>query len=296
MNQKPGENPAERDDARDHARDRESDLDGRAEKELPVEAEVWAEAEAEEELQAEAAVEAETVAEAEVDTEAEWWQEPGMPWNKKPGKADYWCLGWLGFIGVFGMAMIPLRAWLLGLSPEMMLALTGSRLGAASTGALAAVGEAPGWIWYLLIGSLVAIKFDWVYWWAGKLWGRGMLDVYAQQSARTARNIDRVDRWTQKLGWFGIFLAYLPIPLPIALVVFIMSGATGMKLRTFMVLNFIAKTVWNLGYFALGYAIGEPVVYVLEQYQKVAGWVAIGLVVVIMASVFYKQSKNPAPK
>lgn len=88
-----------------------------------------------------------------------------------------------------------------------------------------------------------------------------------EQSARTARNVERVERWTQKLGWFRIFLAYVPIPLPIALVVFIMSGATGMKLRTFMVLN-CAKTVWNLGYFALGYAIGEPVVYVLEQYQK----------------------------
>lgn len=224
--------------------------------------------------------------------EKEWWEEPGMPWNKKPGKADYWCLGWMGFIGLFGMAMIPLRAWLLGLDPQVMLALTGSRLGAATTGAVAAVGEAPNWIWYLLIGSVVAIKFDWVYWWAGKLWGRGMLDVYAEQSPRTHRNIQRVERWTTKLGGVGIFLAYLPIPLPIALVVFVMSGATGMSLKKFMVLNFISKTVWSLGYFALGYSIGEPVVFVLEQYQKVANWIAIGLVVVIFASVFFKQSKD----
>ncbi|WIM68026.1 DedA family protein [Corynebacterium breve] len=224
--------------------------------------------------------------------ETEWWEEPGMPWNQKPGKADFWCLGWIGFVGVFGMAMIPLRAWLLGLDPPIMLALTGSRLGAASTGALAAVGDAPGWIWYLLIGSVVAIKFDWVYWWAGKLWGRGMLDVYAEQSQRTARNIERVEKATQKLGWLGIFLAYVPIPLPIALVVFIMSGATGMKLSKFMVLNFISKTIWSLGYFALGYAIGEPVVFVLEQYQKVANWFAIGLLVVVFASVFFKQNKE----
>lgn len=235
---------------------------------------------------------AEETAEAQAENEPEWWEEPGMPWNKKPGRADYWCLGWIGFIGVFGMAMIPLRAWLLGLDPQVMLALTGSRIGAASTGALAAVGEAPNWIWYLLIGSLVAIKFDWVYWWAGKLWGRGMLDVYAEQSPRTHRNIQRVERWTSKLGWVGIFLAYVPIPLPIALVVFVMSGATGMGVRKFMVLNFISKTVWSLGYFALGYAIGEPVVFVLEQYQKVANWIAIALVVFIFVSVFFKQAKN----
>lgn len=51
----------------------------------------------------------ENPAEAETEPEKEWWEEPGMPWNKKPGKADYWCLGWLGFI-IAGMAMIPLRA------------------------------------------------------------------------------------------------------------------------------------------------------------------------------------------
>lgn len=104
------------------------------------------------------------------EAEREWWEEPGMPWNSKPTKEDYWCLGWFGFVGIFGLALIPLRAWLLGLEPPILLALTGSRIGAASTGALASIGEASGWIWYVLIGSLMAIKFDWVYWWAGKLW------------------------------------------------------------------------------------------------------------------------------
>ena len=74
-------------------------------------------------------------------TEQQWWEDDGLPWNGKPTKADYWCLGWFGFVGIFGLAMIPLRAWLLGLDPPILLAVTGSRVGAASTGALAAVGE-----------------------------------------------------------------------------------------------------------------------------------------------------------
>lgn len=231
---------------------------------------------------------------ASTQPEPEWWEQPGLPWNTKPTKADYWCLGWFGFVGVFGLAMLPLRAWLLGLDPQIMLAITGSRIGAASTGALAAVGEADNWLVYLLIGSLVAIKFDWIYWWAGKLWGRGILDVQAQNSKRMARNIARVEKWALKIGWIGIFLAYLPIPLPIAFVVFVLMGMTGMKLWKFMVLDFIAKTVWSLGYFALGHAIGEPVVFVLEQYAKVANWIAIGLIVVIMFGVFRNQAKNQA--
>ena len=147
-------------------------------------------------------------------TEQQWWEDDGLPWNGKPTKADYWCLGWFGFVGIFGLAMIPLRAWLLGLDPPILLAVTGSRVGAASTGALAAVGEAPHWLLFLLIGSVVSIKFDWIYWWAGKLWGRGILDVQAANSPRAGRNIARVEQWAVKLGWLGIFLSLIHISEP----------------------------------------------------------------------------------
>lgn len=228
----------------------------------------------------------------ETTAEKEWWEEDGLPWNDKPTKADYWCLGWFGFVGIFGLAMIPLRAWLLGLDPPIMLALTGSRVGAASTGALAAVGEAPNWLWFLLIGSIVNIKFDWIYWWAGKLWGRGILDVQAANSPRAAKSIARVEKWAIKLGWLGIFLAYVPIPLPIAFVVFVLMGMTGMSLWKFMVLNFISKTIWSFLYLGLGWWIGEPVVMVLEQYAKVANWIAIVLLVVVFFGIFRNQNKK----
>ncbi|GAA1177904.1 SNARE associated Golgi protein [Corynebacterium glaucum] len=240
----------------------------------------------------EAAAEAPIEAAVEAPAEKEWWEEEGLPWNSKPTKSDYWCLAWFGFAGLFGLCMIPLRAWLLGLDPPIMLALTGSRVGAASTGALAAVGEAANWWIYLLLGSLVAIKFDWVYWWAGKLWGRGILDVQGANSERAAKNIARVEGWAVKLGWLGIFLAYVPIPLPIALVVFVLMGMTGMPAWKFMLLDFISKTLWSLLYFGLGWIIGEPVVYVLEQYAKVANWIAIGLIVVVFIGVYRNQSKK----
>ena len=224
--------------------------------------------------------------------EEQWWEQDGLPWNGKPTKADYWCLGWFGFVGLFGMAMIPLRAWLLGLDPPILLALTGSRVGAASTGALAGVGEAPHWLLFLLIGSLVNIKFDWIYWWAGKLWGRGILDVQGANSKRAAKNIKRVEGWARKLGWLGIFLAYVPIPLPIAFVVFVLMGMTGMPLWQFMVLDFVAKTLWSFIYLGLGWWIGEPVVFVLDQYAKVANWVAIALIVVVMVGAFRAQAKK----
>ena len=44
-------------------------------------------------------------------------------------------------LGVFGLAMLPLRGWLLGLNPPLLVALTGSRSGTAALGALSAHGE-----------------------------------------------------------------------------------------------------------------------------------------------------------
>ena len=150
----------------------------------------------------------------------EWWQEEGMPWRQKPTREDYWCMGWIGFMGLFGLAMLPLRGWLLGLNPPLLVALTGSRSGTAAMGALASQGLADNWMWYLLAGTIMSIKFDWVFWWAGKLWGRGMIEVWAGQSPRAAKNYARAERWAQKLGWLGMFVAYVPIPLPLMQVIF----------------------------------------------------------------------------
>ena len=32
------------------------------------------------------------------DDDSPWWDDPGMPWKHKPGKSDYWCMGWIGSV------------------------------------------------------------------------------------------------------------------------------------------------------------------------------------------------------
>lgn len=219
----------------------------------------------------------------------EWWDSPGMPWKHEPGRADKQCMGWILFMGLFGLAMLPLRGWLLGLNPPLLVALTGSRSGTAAMGALTSQHLAPHWWLSLLFGSLMSIKFDWVYWWAGKLWGRGMIEVWAGQSKRANRNYERAERWAHKLGWVGIFVAYVPIPLPLMQVIFVLAGATGMGWKKFMVLDFISSTLWLAGYFALGWWVGEPAVQLLKQYARIANYVAIALVVFIIASTMWAQ-------
>ncbi len=222
----------------------------------------------------------------------EWWDDPNMPWRHKPTRSDLACMGWIGFMGLFGLVMLPLRGWLLGLNPPLLLALTGSRSGSAALGALASVGDYLAWWWPMLAGSLMSIKFDWVFWWSGKLWGRGMIEVWAGRSDRAARNFARAERVAQKFGIFGMFVAYVPIPLPLMQVIFVLAGASGWSWKKFMALDFLASTVWLIAYFLLGWAVGEPAVQLLKGYAKIANYVAIGLVVLVIGTTIWNGRKK----
>ena len=226
------------------------------------------------------------------DREPEWWEDPSLPWQHKPGRSDVACLTWIGVFGLFSLAMLPLKGWMMGHSVPALVALTGGRTATAGLGSLVRVGEYVEWWWPLLAGTLMSITFDWVYWWAGKLWGRGLISVWSGQSERASRNYAKAERWALKLGALGMFVAYVPIPLPIMAVVFVLAGASGMSLKRFIALDAASCLVWLLGYFALGYAVGEPAVYLLTQYARIANYVALGLVVAIVVGSVVNSSRK----
>lgn len=223
-----------------------------------------------------------------------WWEEDGMPWKKEPGRADYACMAWFGVVAVFSLILIPTRAWLLGVAPDWLAMITGGRTAVAASGALAGVGQMGHWPVVLAVASLLSLKFDWIYWWAGRLWGRGIIEVWAGQSARAKRNYDRAEGWANRLGPLGFFIAYVPVPLPLMQVVFVLSGAANMSLRRFLIYDYIASTIWLVFYFWLGWQLGEPAVEVLNWYARIAGYVAIALLVVVIGSSVMTARKKAA--
>ena len=122
-----------------------------------------------------------------------WWEADGMPWGaRKPGRKDITCLVLIVAIAVYGVAMMPLQPIMLGFTPHLLAAL-GSRTGAIMVGALAATGD----LWWpvlLVVGSIMAMKFDLVFWWAGRLWGRGLIDMWSGRSPRAAKRNARAER------------------------------------------------------------------------------------------------------
>lgn len=219
------------------------------------------------------------------DTEPEWWQDDRLPWKGKPGRQDLLC--WAGFslTGVYALVLLPFRPVLLGANPYLLAALGGSRTSVVTIGALAATGHG-WWPLGLLLGTFGVVKFHPLYWWAGKLWGRGLVEVVAGRSARAARNAARAERLAHRYGWLAILATYV-VPLPSA-VVYASVGAAGMSLRRFLLIDVLGAVATRGLYLYLGYRLGQPAVDVVEVIARYSLWLSLGLLVVVFVNVWWQ--------
>jgi membrane protein DedA with SNARE-associated domain len=222
----------------------------------------------------------------------EWWDDPRMPWKGKPSRSDLWC--WIGFslTGVYALVLLPLRPVLLGANPYLLAALGGSRVSAVTIGALAATGVGF-WPLGLLLGTFGSVKFDPLYWWAGKLWGRGLLEMVSGRSPGAARNAARAERLAQRYGVLAIVITYL-IPLPSA-VVYATVGAAGMRLRRFLLTDVLTAAVTRGLLIWLGYSIGEPAVRVLELIARYSWYLSLVLLAGVVLSMVRQSRSRRTP-
>ena len=222
--------------------------------------------------------------------DAEWWDDPGLPWRHKPTRADAWCLGLMGFVTVYALVMLPLRPLLLLHAPQVLGAL-GYRTGLVMEGALARVGD-PHWWWVLALAGLGSVKFDWIYWWAGRLWGRNILDTFTRgRSERTRRNYEKAWGLSRRFESLAIVLTFLPIPLP-AGVIYASLGAAGTSLPKFVTVGTLAGFVTNALYMYLGWQLGEPAVRLVDTYAQWITWSSLALLVGVVAVTMWRQRRE----
>ena len=221
--------------------------------------------------------------------EKEWWQDPGLPWKHQPTRADLACLGWIGGISVYSLVMLPLRPVMLTLSPVVLGSL-GYRTGLVMMGALAATGDR-WWPLVWVLGTLGAVKFDWVYWWAGKLWGHGLIEVWSGRSERARRRNDRAVRLAHRYETLAIAATFTPVPMP-APVVYAALGAAGTTLRKFLTVDIISSVVSTAAYLYLGYALGEPAVGLMQQYGQLLWYVSLAILAGMLGAFFWQQRRG----
>ena len=216
----------------------------------------------------------------------EWWDDPALPWKHKPSRADLACWAAIAVVGVYGLAMLPLRPVLLGLNPTIAAMITGGRTSVVAAGAWAQVHGGPIAL-YWLVTTLSIMKFDWIYWWAGHLWGHDVVEVFAGKSRRAQRRAERAVRFTHRYETLAVTCTYVPVPLPMP-VVYAAVGVFGMTLRRFLVVDFLAAGVFQALYLWAGWSIGQPAVDLVKVYADYMWYASIAVLVGMLVTYLWR--------
>lgn len=177
------------------------------------------------------------------------------------------------------------------MSPEALAAITGSRLALVALGVLARTGEATLW-WPVPIAIVSIMKFHWVFWWAGRLWGDAVLERLAGSTPRARARIARAQALVRRYKVFAVAATYIPLPIARE-VVLAGIGSAGVRLRTFLLVDLAVAVVTQLAFLGLGLAVGERAVPLLRQYAVWAGAISVA-VLVIMVATWWRTRRRPA--
>jgi membrane-associated protein len=207
------------------------------------------------------------------------WDDPRIPWSGKPRRVDILC--WVGIMlsGIFYWVTLPLRTHLVGTHPLWSELIGGGTESIISAAAFARVGH--GSLVLVLLAAIPGLmKFDPLYWWAGRLWGERIIALFGGKRNRGAKYMARVERWGRKFTWPAVIISpFLPIPNAI---IYVIAGWAGMRLLTFVILDIIGTLLWAGLLAGLGYALGHHAVVVAQAISHYGLWVSIGLVVIIV--------------
>jgi membrane protein DedA with SNARE-associated domain len=218
---------------------------------------------------------------------ADPWNDPRLPWHGKPRAADILC--WLGIVlsGLSYWVLLPLRVSLVGTHPVVAELLNGSTESIISAAAFARAGD--GTLAVVLLAAVPGLmKFDALYWWAGRLWGERFIMVLPG-SRRVAKHMARVQRAGRKFTWPAVVVSsFLPIPRAI---IYVIAGWAGMRLVTFLILDLIGAVLW-IGLLAgLGYTLGHHAVVAATTVSHDSWWFTIGIVALSVLLVVRSQRR-----
>ena len=211
-------------------------------------------------------------------------QEPELPdFLDNPDRTDKLLFAALLLMGLWSLALIPLRAWLLS-HPLAYTLMVGGYTSAVVSGANASVGNGH-WLVFLLCTVIGAVKFMPIYWAMGRKWGTEFIDMSLQYMPRAHRIFRRaVDSESTKLLAGAVALipvAYLPGPVP-GTVVNAVAGLLRIRFWVMLAINVASILAVNGLMMWLGYGFGEQVLDVVEVINRYLLWITLWLIALML--------------
>jgi membrane protein DedA with SNARE-associated domain len=207
------------------------------------------------------------------------WDDPRLPWAGKPGRADVLCWAAITLSGLYYLILLPFRASLVGTHPVLLVLLNGSTEGIVSGAAFARVGH--GSLALVLLAAIPGLmKFDLIYWFAGRLWGERIILLLSGRRKHGPKFMARVHKWGRRFTWPAVVIApFLPLPNAI---IYAVAGWAGMSWVTFLILDLIGTLAWAGMLAGLGYELGHHAVVVAQTVSRYGLWISIGIVVLVV--------------
>ncbi|WP_435110987.1 VTT domain-containing protein, partial [Nocardiopsis synnemataformans] len=209
------------------------------------------------------------------------------PWKGRATRQDKALMA--AFVGVplFFMALTPLKPFLIANHPVLLEFVTGSNAAIGAAAAFARIGEIP--LWLVVVAGVVGkVKIDWLFWWVGRRWGRGLVNLIAPGD-RAQRFADRAQDMSPWIMPVALILSYLPgIPTVLVLVI---AGWTGMRLLPFLLLDALGALVLTASVASVGYAAGQTGVDIVLLVDRYALWFTLGIVVIMAFVPVFKQNR-----
>ncbi len=200
------------------------------------------------------------------------------PWHGKPRIPDLLCgLGILVSV-LYSLAMIALTPSLIASHPLLLDMLSGSNPAVMAAGSFSAVQVKLPLAVVMIVALPGMLKFDWVFWWAGRRWGLQVAERLGNRSPRSAAMVAMVERRGTRFVRSAVLLSpFLPLPTGVAYAV---AGWADLPLIPFLTLDVAGRALSAALLGACGYLLGPWGVAVAELIARYA-LVTLGLLAVI---------------
>lgn len=194
---------------------------------------------------------------------------------------------------IYYYAGLPLNAFLLGTHPVLLEFIRGSTVSMIAAGGFARIGKAflPA---VILAPVLISMWTDPCYFYAGRRYGRRILEYYERNDPRWRKRIARGERFFRKFGlWTVVFAPFLPVP---SALFYLAAGEAGMPFLLFILAD-LAGTLLYIGMFvAIGWFVGQHAVDVAQTITHYAWWILGGtILLVIVYSIWSSWSSTRQP-
>lgn len=213
---------------------------------------------------------------AELAEARQTWRD-AMPWEHPMSRGDKALVGATLGVLLLTVASMPVRPFLLASHPVVLSAVTGSLSAIGAGAAFARIGDGAVWL-VVAAGVFGIVKFDWLFWMAGRQWGSKIIEMWAPGEG-AKRFVARVRSWPRWALPLVVVAAALPgIPAP---AVYAVAGLGRMRLTTFLIFDAIGAAIVAGLVAVLGFGVGQNAVDVVLTIDEYALWITLALVTAV---------------